>query len=484
MKWQRIVAELQEFARLTCRLALALYSVVRERPSVVAEFNRFRKERMSHFGVLSYKGTGHLNPLIALSRQLTARGHRVTFFQRPELETRVRQYGLEFSPIGRARSTSGEHGRADSQHSTLSGIAGLRYRLRRIINDMEMFLREAPSALTQAGIDALIIDEIALPGPTLAQMLHLPYFVVSTSVPHHFGWAVPPSLSGYKDSTSYFDRVQNMLLQVSVLRMRGPIRRRLDDYRRKAGLGPIREIQKVFPELAHIAQLPQCLDFPRSMLPNNFYYTGPFVDEAVRPSVEFPWNRLDGRPLIYASLGTAQKSQPVIFRLIAEACQELDLQLVISLGGRLDPDILDGLPGQPLVVRYAPQLELLRRAEVVITHGGLNTVLEALMEGKPMIAIPMAHDQPAVAARLAWLKISEVLPVKRLSAKQLRVALVKILKNASYRDAAMEVQARIRSARGLERAVEVIEEALERFADSPFKANASSMVAISGMTVQ
>ena len=55
---------------------------------------------MSHFGVLSYKGTGHLNPLIALSRQLMARGHRVTFFQKPDLEARVRQHGLEFSPIG------------------------------------------------------------------------------------------------------------------------------------------------------------------------------------------------------------------------------------------------------------------------------------------------------------------------------------------------------------------------------------------------
>jgi len=411
---------------------------------------------MSHFGVLSYKGTGHLNPLIALSRQLMARGNRVTFFQRPELETRVRQSGLEFSAIGGTRSSG--------KHSGLSGIAALRYSIRRIAGDMEVSLRETPEALTQAGIDALIIDEIVLSGPTLAQMLHLPYFVVSTSVPHYFGWTAPYWLPGCNYQISYFSRLQNALLQVSALRMRGPIRWKLDDYRRQAGLGPIREIQKVFPELAHIAQLPRCLDFRRSKLPSNFYYTGPFVDEAARPPVEFPWNRLDGRPLIYASLGTRKNNQWAIFCLISEACQQLDLQLVISLGGRRDPEMFDDLPGHPLVVRDAPQLELIKRAEIVITHGGLNTVLETLLEGKPMIAIPMAYDQPAVAARLAWLKVAEVLPLKRLSAKQLRLALSKLLNNSSYRDAAREIQAKIRSANGLEHAVEVIETALEKHA--------------------
>jgi zeaxanthin glucosyltransferase len=261
--------------------------------------------------------------------------------------------------------------------------------------------------------------------------------------------------------------------------MRGPIRWKLDGYRRQLGFGPIREIQKVFPALAHIATLPECLDFPHSILPSNFHYTGPFVDESARPSVEFPWERLDGRPLIYVSLGTARKIQPAIFRIIAEACQGLGLQVVISLGGSRSPEMFEDLPGDPLVVREAPQLELIKVAKIVINHAGINTVLETLMEGKPMIAIPIAHDQPALAARLARLKVAEVIPEKRLSAQKLRLALMKILNNASYRDAAVELQARIRSARGLERAVEVIEESLEKFADGSIKANAGTMVAIS-----
>jgi zeaxanthin glucosyltransferase len=413
---------------------------------------------MSHFGVLSYKSTGHLNPLIALSRQLIDRGHRVTFFEKPEVEAQVRQHGLEFVAVGPRRSSLAGDGRAEGQ-SSLSGIAALRHGIRRIVGDMEMLLREGPNALAHAGVDTLIMDEIALSGPTLAEMLRLPYFVVSTSVPHSFGWTAPRRIS---PRHTLFGRVQNALLHVSILRMRGPVRRRLDRTRRQAGLGPIRGIEKVFPALAHITQLPECVDFPRSALPRNFYYAGPFVDGTARRRVEFPWHRLDGRSVVYASLGTTRKSEPAIFRLIAEACDGLGLQLVISLGGRLAPEMFASLPGSPLVVRDAPQLELIKLADAVITHGGLNTALETLMEGKPMIVIPKYFDQPAVAARLERLGVAEALAADRLSAKQIRVALAKVLTDPSYRESAEEVQAKIIAARGLERAADVIEELLEK----------------------
>jgi MGT family glycosyltransferase len=120
------------------------------------------------------------------------------------------------------------------------------------------------------------------------------------------------------------------------------------------------------------------------------------------------------------------------------------------------------LPGQPIVVGYAPQLELLKRADLVITHGGLNTALETLMEGKPMLVIPKSFDQPAVAARLKRLKVAEALSVDGLSAKRIRVALAKLLTDPSYRQVAERVQVEIRSARGLERAADVIEELLKR----------------------
>jgi zeaxanthin glucosyltransferase len=417
-----------------------------------------------HFGVMSFTGTGHLNSFIVLSQHLKDRGHRVTFFEKPKIEGRVRQAGLDFYPIGTAKPPfKGKNAKVNNP-SLLSQVSTLRFNLRRIRQDLDIYLQETTFALRQTKVDALLVNEVALTGPTVAEIVGLPYFIISTTVPHNFGWNDLPLLSGYKYSESWFSFVETAFLENSALRMRGPIRRALDAYRRHAGLGPVRQGRKAFPELAHITQLPECLDFPRSGLPGNFHYTGPFANQAARPHVDLPRERLDGRPIIYASLGTTRNVQAFVFRLISEACQDLNLQLVISLGGRFDPDTFHDLAGNPLVTKYAPQLELLKLATIVITHGGPNTVFESLMEGKPMVAIPLAHDQPAVAARLARLGIAEVLPVMRLSVKKIHRALTTVLNDPSYRAAAVKMQAKLQSLNGVQRAGDIIEQSLDEHA--------------------
>jgi UDP:flavonoid glycosyltransferase YjiC (YdhE family) len=98
-------------------------------------------------------------------------------------------------------------------------------------------------------------------------------------------------------------------------------------------------------------------------------------------------------------------------------------------------------------------------------HGGLNTALETLMEGKPMIAIPKSFDQPAVAARLEWLGVAEVVSADNISAQRLRLALSKVLNDPSYRNAASGVQRKLRSIRGPERAADIMEEKLGSYAE-------------------
>lgn len=425
-----------------------------------------------HFGVLSFTGTGHLNSLLALSQSLKNRGHRVTFFEKPKIEDRVRQAGLDFIPLGNTSSSFKEQMNRNSTGSR-SKFSDIRFNLERIERDLKMYLSETPHALVEAGVDALLVNEIALTGPTVAEIAHLPYFIISTSVPHHFGWQAYPWNSGYMYSASWHSMIETALFEVSALRVRGPLRRALDDYRRQIGLGPIKKARQSFPELAHITQLPKCLDLPHSRLPGNFHYTGPFTNRAVRPHAEFPWDRLDGRRVIYMSLGTTRNVQSFVFRMVAEACRDLDLQLVISLGGRFDPDMFHDLPGNSLVTKYAPQLEIVRLATIVITHGGPNTVFETLMEGKPMVAIPLAYDQPAIAVRLARLGIAEVLPVMRLTASEIRRAVAKVLNDPTYRDAAEKMQAELHSTRGLERATDVIEEAIEEIAANPRQGSAA-----------
>jgi MGT family glycosyltransferase len=139
------------------------------------------------------------------------------------------------------------------------------------------------------------------------------------------------------------------------------------------------------------------------------------------------------------------------------------VQLVLSLGNRFDPAQFADLPGGPLIVKYAPQLELLKVTRLVIAHGGANTIFETLMAGKPMLLIPLAYDQPAMAARLARLGIAEVLPVKRLSSKRIRTAITKLLSDDRYHDAAMDMRSRVSLLRGVERSADVIEESLVRY---------------------
>lgn len=424
------------------------------------------EHRARHFGVLSFTGTGHVNPFIALSQELKTRGHKVTFFEKPKIADRVRHAGLDFVPLDRD-DFSKPTPPPNAHRGIWSDISILRFNLNRVVSDIEMFLQTAPLKLRRSGVDALIINEIALTGPTVAELLHLPYFIISTSVPHNFGWSPSPWLPSHDYSGSWFDQLQKVLLELSVLRMRGPIRRVIDRHRENIGLSPVKYLERLYPCLAHITQVPQCLDLPRTAIPANFHYTGPFVSESARPPVDFPWHRLDGRPLIYASLGTTRNVQPFVFSMIAEACMGLDAQLVISLGGRFSPEQFGVLPGDPLVVGYAPQLDLLKRAAVAITHSGSNSVFETLMRGVPMVAIPLAHDQPAIAARLTRLELAQAVPPRCLSAEKVRAAVIRLLNDPHYRESAQSVGAQMRSLHGAARAADILEAALAKHEGLP-----------------
>jgi zeaxanthin glucosyltransferase len=108
-----------------------------------------------------------------------------------------------------------------------------------------------------------------------------------------------------------------------------------------------------------------------------------------------------------------------------------------------------------------PQLELLKRSAAVITHAGMNTVLESLAEGIPLVCIPLGNDQPGVAARVAARGAGLVVSPLRLTAKRLRWALRAVLEDESYRSEARKLQASIQRIDGLEQAADIVEHALK-----------------------
>jgi UDP:flavonoid glycosyltransferase YjiC (YdhE family) len=88
---------------------------------------------------------------------------------------------------------------------------------------------------------------------------------------------------------------------------------------------------------------------------------------------------LTGEPVIYASMGTLMNGRVDVFRtIVAGVAKHKGTQLVLSIGDQLDPKQIGTVPSNAIIVKQTPQLEVLKRTSVCITHAGLNTVLESL----------------------------------------------------------------------------------------------------------
>lgn len=232
------------------------------------------------------------------------------------------------------------------------------------------------------------------------------------------------------------------------------------EYRQKWQLPPCTRPNDYYSKLALITQQTAAFDFPRQNLPNHIHFTGSLSNSKSRQAVDFPFEQLTEKPLIYASLGTVQNRLQSVFQEIAQACVGLDAQLVISLGSGIRAESMGNLPGSPIVVQYAPQLELLKRTNLVITYAGMNTVMESLSQAVPMVAIPIALDQPGIAARIAWTGVGKVVPLSRLGTPMLREAIVEVLTQESYKANAVRSQQALQEAGGVSRAVDIIEQAI------------------------
>ncbi|MBD2128318.1 glycosyltransferase [Microcoleus sp. ZQ-A2] len=419
---------------------------------------------MTHFGLLCPTLTGHLNTMLPLGQELQRRGHQVTLFSILDAQAKTMAAGLGFQVIGESEFPNGWTAQWNAKQGELKGFAALRYSFNRFQELAAMHLRYTPVALKTAGVEALLVNQVLFEGRTIAEFLNIPLITVCSALllnedPNH---DIPPFFTSWDyNPTSSTARLRN---QRNYMLLRGlglPIQDLITEYRREWNLTPHQlNHDEYFSQLAQISQQPAEFEFPRPHLPPHFHFTGPYANPASREPVPFPFEKLTGQPLIYASMGTIQNRLFQVFPDIAQACVGLDAQLVISLGGGASPESLPELPGNPLVVSYAPQLELLQKATLTITHAGLNTTLESLSHGVPIVAIPVANDQLGVAARIVWTGVGEAIPIAHLNVSSLRDAIAKVLREDSYKKNALRLQAAIRRAGGVSRAIDIVEQAV------------------------
>ena len=413
---------------------------------------------MTHFGLLCPAASGHLNPMTTLGYELKQRGHRVTLVGTLDAQPKVLAAGLEFQAIGKVEFPAGSIADHFAKLGQLSGLAAFRYTVALFKQITTTLLQETPSALQSIGVEALIIDQTSFGGSTVAQLLDLPFISVCCALMLNRDPNVPPFNTSWSYHPNWWARLRNQAGNELMASIAKPITELIAEYRQQRNLSPLRHPNDAYSQLAQLCQQPAEFEFPRQSLPTCFHFTGPYSNPASREPTFFPFDQLTEQPLIYASLGTVQNRLLGTFQTIAEACQGLDAQLVIALGGGSTPESLPVLPGSPLVVGFAPQLELLQRATLTITHAGMNTTLESLSNGVPMVAIPIANDQPGVAARIAWTGSGEVVLLKRLEVSRLRSLIERVLTEDSYKKNALRLQKAIKQAGGVKRAADIIEQ--------------------------
>src|SRR3982075_960700 len=291
--------------------------------------------------------------------------------------------------------------------------------------------------------------------------LGIPYIHIANALHLDYTGYTPLCLYGWPHQTTPQALARNREGVAKFVKLLDKHNAGVKAYARGAGLKiDWEDLGSTLSPLASITQTPREFDFESSHWPPQFHHTGPFHDGAGRMEVDFPWERLTGEPLIYASMGTLMNGLADVFRTITAATgKRKGLQLVLSVGDQLDPEQIGSLPSNTILVRRAPQLELLKRASVCITHAGLNTALEALAQGVPQVAVPVSLDQPGVATRIAEKRTGLFVPLKELTASRLSLLLDQVLNDSTYRDSAGYFQKVIAETNGLSKAADLLERA-------------------------
>ncbi|MGD1913878.1 MAG: glycosyltransferase [Rivularia sp. (in: cyanobacteria)] len=415
---------------------------------------------MTHFGIICPAESGHLNTMLPLAKELQQRGHRLTMIALQDAREKTIAAGLEFKAIGKDKFPEGKLKERFVELGKLSGLAALRYTIELFKDEATVLLRDAPVVIKESGVEALLVDQSIQAGGVVAEFVGIPFVTICSALVLNRDPNVPPFSTSWQYSPTWWGRLRNQLGYQILTRVTKPIKDFIDESRQKWNLPAYSNVNKSYSPLAQISHQPAEFEYPRLNLPEWFHFTGPYHYSTNREPVPFPWDKLTGQPLIYASMGTLQNRLVDVFEKIASACEGLDAQLVMTLGGSGNPESLAELPGNPLVVSYAPQLELLQKATLTITHAGMNTTLECLTNGVPMVAIPVANDQPGIAMRIAWTGTGEVVPLNKLSVESLHKAVKQVLTEDSYKKNALRLQEAIKRCGGVKKAADIIEQAV------------------------
>lgn len=369
---------------------------------------------------LNWSGGGNLPPSLGIARVLTERGHKVSFVGRPEMVPRVERAGFKAIEVSRA------YEQAD------------RY-------PPDKWLPRAASFLTSPASAEQIQDLLASEQPDLIIVDQM--FPVALLEARRFG---RPSVAVCHTSVW---RCLEMWRKFFAM---------LVGLRSEAGFPPIpSDLESLWmvQDLMIVTTL-DSLDCRAGSLGNahKLRHVGPVLErERHSLRVELPWKDDDAVPLVLVSFSTMPEQGSIQkFQNAIDALAALPVRGVVTVGDSVDPAALR--PAENVVVfATADHDDLMRRADLVVTHGGHGTFMRALKNGMPMVIIPgLGGDQPINAASAAAWGVGNALPADA-TAEMMRGAIGEVLGSASYADHARRIASQLRGADGAARAANEIE---------------------------
>lgn len=411
---------------------------------------------MSHYAVIAPPFYSHIRALEALIEPLLSHGHRITFVLPASAASLVAHPAINVVTVRMPD-------RQQNLMRKLTSACGLS--ILNTISDMsqttDQLCLALPDVLATLAVDGIIADQMEAAGGLVAEACAIPFVSVACALPVNREKNLPlpvmpftfarnkTALKRYKTSEKIYDWLMQRHTRV------------INHHARRFGLSLRHGIHECLSPLAQISQTFPDFDFPRAVPPKGYHAVGPLRPPSVQDQA-VQWPVSDTRPFVFASLGTLQGHRFSLFKTIARACRALDVQLLIAHCGGLSETQSRQLlaAGATWVTDFASQSAVLRQAQVVITHAGLNTVADAIASKTPILAIPLAYDQPGVAARVEWSgigrKVSRFCRHKTLT-RHIRA----LLDDNHYLERLTALQRPLHDAGGVTVAASVIEQVLK-----------------------
>jgi MGT family glycosyltransferase len=386
--------------------------------------------------ILNLPEHGHMNATYPVVQELVRRGERVIYYATEPFRRAVEAAGAEFAAYPETFEAPVHTGGLYSVMAFLMGYA-------------ERVLPALLQRLTDDPPDYLLIDSMCIWGNLLGQVTRIPTVMMSSVfVPN------PDAVStGEMLERAYGKAPKEVILDgIDALNTYLLTSQRIDRlYRTESP-----DIVQFFANRQDCNILFTSREF--HMAGGTYGAEYRFVGPSIEPSGEEPEQLFphgEG-PVIYISLGTIFNDKIEFYRTCFSAFGNTDFRVVLSTGAKVDRELLGNAPDNFLVREFVPQLAVLERASLFLTHAGMNSASEALWHGVPLLMFPQHGDQHLVAARVLELGAGLALTPADIHPRQLCELADRLIQDGRFRTEARRIGESFRAAGGYLRAADEI----------------------------